>query len=74
MSSLVISAVIDEAGRLVDPGDAALDVGLLDRRDLSRAGPWRPCPTGSALSDSTEVTCLGIDLDDEVDGLAVRRS
>ena len=59
VSSLVISAVIDADGRLVDPGDAALDVGLLDGRDVARAAPWPPCRPAARCRSSTEVVDSG---------------
>ena len=42
----VVAGDLGRDGRrraLVDPGDAALDVGLLDRRDLSERDLARPC-------------------------------
>ena len=46
---------------------------LLDGRDGLRAGPSATVPTGRTLRSSTEATAVGVELDDDLDGLAVGR-
>ena len=67
VSLLVISAEIDEDGawsmRVMLPWTSACStVAICD------SGTFATVPTGSAARASTDVTALGIDLDDDVDG------
>ena len=62
---------VDRRGRgLVDPGDAALDIGLLDRRDVAERDRRARSRPGRASRSSTEVVAVRVHLDDEGDGLA----